>query len=199
VISLDTTREIMVKTSVDNITVYGYRKECLTCRLITDGCTGVPDMPGVTKFECEKRKGNELKKKVDIELSPYLKRLRVISSRYRGNSANGGHKTKYRKKVPRIQRICKQCGQIFLTTKKNIENGHGIYCSSECAWESMKKKRKKIICENCGKEFKVIPSVAAKGKRGRLFCDADCKREFIKKKGIKFGQTWEANLFNKER
>ena len=84
----------------------------------------------------------------------------------------------------KIKRICKQCGKGFETTPSQIKKGGGKFCSQKCLseWKSEHIKGKnnpawqggeiKQICQTCGCEFTVTPSIIKIGK-GK-FCSQKC-------------------------
>ena len=62
-----------------------------------------------------------------------------------------------------------------------VKRGFGKFCSKECQFISYKKKRVKIECHKCGKEFWVSPA----HKSLRKFCSKGCKdnyeRDYVNK------------------
>ena len=71
-------------------------------------------------------------------------------------------------RIKKIKRTCPTCGKVFYRAPSHI----GKYCSKKCVNEKTKTIHSNRICEICGKEFKVHPSVV-KIKRGR-FCSHKC-------------------------
>lgn len=67
-----------------------------------------------------------------------------------GHTAKGGFL------FMKIKKNCKICNKEFNTTSYIEKIGGGRYCSKECMYLG-KRKKIKIICEQCGKEFCVIP------------------------------------------
>ena len=71
---------------------------------------------------------------------------------------------------------CYQCGNTFYKNKHFImmvlnpnTNKKGMYCSKKCQWIS-KITQLNVVCTNCGKEFKKIPSQITKNN----FCSQSC-------------------------
>jgi len=87
----------------------------------------------------------------------------------------------------KIKRICEICGKEFKTELCKARDGFGRFCSQKCMgiwfsehrcgknnprWRGGKIKR---ICQTCGREFKVDPSVIKRG-RGK-YCSKKCGRK----------------------
>jgi DNA-directed RNA polymerase subunit RPC12/RpoP len=70
-----------------------------------------------------------------------------------------------------IERVCKQCGKVFLCYPSDVGN----YCSRDCHNKSQIKAIVKE-CEYCGKSFITIPYEVNKG-CGR-FCSQDCYHKY---------------------
>lgn len=72
------------------------------------------------------------------------------------------------------EKKCKRCGKKFIVKDYLLKQGFGKFCSRKCQFIAYKKKKIKIVCKNCGKEFWIAPSVA---KRKR-FCGKKCKDDY---------------------
>lgn len=93
---------------------------------------------------------------------------------------------------------CLNCGKEFKVQPRSVKRGAGKYCSNECRLEYWnktgilkgriapnKEKRtgKMVVCQNCGKEFYVIPSQFKY--RNPRYCSYECrKKEQIWNKGL---------------
>lgn len=86
--------------------------------------------------------------------------------------------------MPKIIRVCNNCGKEFLINESRLKHGGGKNCSRECANESLSKTRNKRVtktCIRCGKEFK-ITNAALRGLPGRgKYCSLNCKNPIIVK------------------
>lgn len=73
----------------------------------------------------------------------------------------------------KVEIVCDNCGQPFLTTKAKAKNGRR-YCSVKCRVEGETDPKKKgvFICEWCGQEFE------SWAYRPNRFCSAQCRSEF---------------------
>ncbi|MCK4348795.1 MAG: hypothetical protein KAW47_09285 [Thermoplasmatales archaeon] len=83
-----------------------------------------------------------------------------------------------------VKRICEICGTEFPISPSIIKNGYGRFCSRKCAGEHQSKSirgennpswqggKVKRICEICGTEFPLHPSLTKNGE-GR-FCSREC-------------------------
>ena len=73
-------------------------------------------------------------------------------------------------------RKCKYCGEEFTVKYKSIKKD---YCSHKCANNATinsRRKRTKIICRICGKEFEVVnSSIPIREKKGKIqYCSKVC-------------------------
>ena len=71
----------------------------------------------------------------------------------------------------KIKHICKSCKKIFYSYRKSA-----LFCSRKCRHKARAKVKR--ICDQCGKEFKVHPSLIKKG-YGKL-CSVECKLKYQK-------------------
>jgi len=74
-----------------------------------------------------------------------------------------------------IQKSCKACGEEFETYPSTDKD----YCTQDCylSNDNPNEEQKLVIsCENCGIEFKRIPSVANRGEHN--FCSYECTHEW---------------------
>lgn len=71
---------------------------------------------------------------------------------------------------------CVICGKEFKTYPYNLKIGKGKYCSLECRNQAYK-KRIKLVCKQCGKEFEVPPRES-----DRMFCSNKCHGDYRKKR-----------------
>ena len=67
-----------------------------------------------------------------------------------------------------VERKCINCGNIFFVSQARAKKGFGEYCSAECR----PKKRAKLVCAYCGKNFEVYESNV---RQGRKYCSNECK------------------------
>ncbi len=89
---------------------------------------------------------------------------------------------------PPLKLICQYCGNVFEVNKPSrIVYGEGKYCSSECRSKSQC-VRSELICEQCGKSFKVQLS---KAKDGRKYCSKECFQRGISGAG---NSRWRGGL-----
>lgn len=75
---------------------------------------------------------------------------------------------------------CKHCGKTFYVYKKLIKYAmtHNKYstcefCSRKC-YHAHRKKRIKVNCQYCGKEFEIKNSVYSSSKSKHFFCSKSC-------------------------
>ena len=76
----------------------------------------------------------------------------------------------------KIKYVCPICGKEFRAYHKDAK-----YCSVDCKSKSQRKGKRTLTCDNCGKTYKVYPSVVKWNKlRGRKnnFCSRKCQSEF---------------------
>jgi len=75
--------------------------------------------------------------------------------------------------TPHVIKTCPVCGKEIRVSQARIDDGHGKYCSVECA-DKAKITKVAITCQYCGKEFGVTPS---RLKRGVVkYCSMDCRK-----------------------
>jgi hypothetical protein len=69
--------------------------------------------------------------------------------------------------------VCNYCGKEFTRylSPSNIARGDGKYCSLAC-YRKGRRRRVKLKCEICGKEFYTTPSQVSS--RGRKHCSKQC-------------------------
>ena len=72
----------------------------------------------------------------------------------------------------RIKRICEACGKTFLVYPSHVKYHAARFCSNECAGTAI--EWPELVCIQCEKPFKVIPSRIAKAR----FCSKDCRHAF---------------------
>jgi hypothetical protein len=65
------------------------------------------------------------------------------------------------------------CGRKFITSKSNVENDRGKYCSRECS-DFGRSDKIELECNNCGRLYK-----AFKSQKGKKFCSNKCKCEYL--------------------
>lgn len=89
----------------------------------------------------------------------------------------------YRKReVKREELICKNCGNIFYRTHRDIKNAKSKnreikYCSKKCMLDDKHVESKTINCTNCNKEItRRITDMYTTN-----FCNMDCYREYHKR------------------
>jgi len=77
----------------------------------------------------------------------------------------------------KVTTYCAVCGKEIITTKGSYEVGHGKYCSNECKYKSMSKKKSAFLvnCEVCGKSFYTTEYKRSLGK-GK-YCSRECAIE----------------------
>lgn len=83
------------------------------------------------------------------------------------------------------KRVCKLCSKSFETKQKNVRNGHGNYCSSECSSKfassvySANAAKKRIIksCNICGESISIKQS--REGIEG-FYCSRKCMAKSYK-------------------
>lgn len=98
------------------------------------------------------------------------------------------------KSQDRLPLECEFCGKTFLGEKKQIKHeikvnlGRLKYCSVECSNAAHIKKRK-VKCENCGKELTVTRAVYEKSKTKHFFCNHSCAAEYNNKHRIRRKKT----------
>lgn len=66
---------------------------------------------------------------------------------------------------------CLQCGNTYL---RRVAHSKRKYCSKKCA-ELASRKKIKVICKNCEKDFYRVISKTKRSKHGYQFCSRDCK------------------------
>lgn len=81
----------------------------------------------------------------------------------------------------KVEVTCLNCGKTFDVRPLYRAKGRGKFCDRKCygEWQSKNRrgvnslvyKRVSLVCETCGKEFKVPPSTA---KAGRRYCSKGC-------------------------
>ena len=89
-------------------------------------------------------------------------------------------------KIPRINKICINCGKRFIWVKDGIHH-KGKFCSKKCRNEfgvNRKYPIKKVICSFCGKEF-YKNCYQYKGKWKNIYCSKDCYDKHRKKSRTK--------------
>ena len=79
--------------------------------------------------------------------------------------------------MPKVLVTCQECGKLFETTQSQIKSNRGKYCSKKCAYKSQRaeqnvnwKPKIKKHCEQCGKEFEILPCKAGI----RKYCSNRC-------------------------
>ena len=105
----------------------------------------------------------------------------------------------------RVNCICKQCGIEFPLYPYEIKNGRGKFCSPKCygKWKSEHIKGKcnsswkggkvTCMCEICGIEFPVYPSVIKRG-RGKV-CSLKCQAEWqSKNRNGENNPSWQGGI-----
>lgn len=70
----------------------------------------------------------------------------------------------------KVERICKQCNQAFLTESRYVKRGDGKFCSMACTRLASHRRIGKT-CEQCGKPFITFASRIA---RARV-CSVECR------------------------
>ena len=85
----------------------------------------------------------------------------------------------------KIRWICGICGKTFMVNSFRIQNNKKCFCSRKCKnkWQSENFKgennpswnggKVKTICEECGKEFKIYPSLI----KDTNYCSSSCSRK----------------------
>lgn len=72
---------------------------------------------------------------------------------------------------------CKICGVDFRTKPYFVKNGGGIYCSTSCHYEGIK-KGKVVECSICGaKSYKSLKALNG-SKSGKYFCGKSCQTKW---------------------
>lgn len=71
-----------------------------------------------------------------------------------------------------IERVCEQCGKTFTARNKQVQLGHGKYCSHKCQGLAARKPVERI-CKFCGKSFFTVPAEVKNG-RG-TYCSRRCQ------------------------
>ena len=71
-------------------------------------------------------------------------------------------------------RKCDNCGEPFSARADMIRKGRARFCSKRCS-ELFQRKRVKVTCAACQKEFELSPSRLKKSKSGLVFCSRICK------------------------
>lgn len=138
-------------------------------------------------------KGGKIKKickecRREFEVYPYRleKGGGIFCSKMCSNKANGKifvGKSHHSWKGGKVKKICQECGNEFEVELNQIERGGGKYCSKVCHGKAQSKinvgenhpnwKTKiKRICQECGNEFKLIPSLIEHG-HGK-YCSMVC-------------------------
>jgi 5-methylcytosine-specific restriction endonuclease McrA len=82
-----------------------------------------------------------------------------------------------------VQRICQQCGILFLAIRAKVPGNpysdrtgsKSKYCSKECSSKSCIKPKMEKNCEQCGKQFMIIPA-----KENAKYCSVECKHVAMK-------------------
>lgn len=79
----------------------------------------------------------------------------------------------------KINKTCPICDKSFQTTQANINYGRGKVCSTDCQYESMRRraKFKTLTCDHCGKEF---TRPAWKRPYKKTFCCYKCKADHMR-------------------
>jgi len=79
---------------------------------------------------------------------------------------------------------CRECNKIFYLTKYRIQHAlnpnttnSGDYCSNICS-TAKKKNIVKVVCTNCGLDFKKYPNEIKKSKSGNHFCCQSCSTTY---------------------
>jgi len=73
---------------------------------------------------------------------------------------------------------CQYCNQEFNAPQKEINRGHGKFCSLSCSTRFYKNSTKPIlntVCDYCGKKFYRNQSKKSISKSGLQFCCRKCK------------------------
>lgn len=80
-------------------------------------------------------------------------------------------------KIYPLERICQQCGAIFLLRRKYHRVGK--FCNSICYGKYKMKARERGICKHCHKIFTYLPKGQSKGK----FCGRECLKQWKRQNG----------------
>jgi hypothetical protein len=80
----------------------------------------------------------------------------------------------------KIQKECLNCLNQFLVEKKEVNRGHGKFCSKECVHSFRRGKPKKIkilniSCRLCSKMVYKSPCNIRRSRNGVFFCSRICK------------------------
>jgi len=81
-----------------------------------------------------------------------------------------------RRKVQLV--TCLYCGKEFLKLESLIKKRPLHYCNNKCCGLAIR-KRVKLICHNCSKEFERKASKVSKSKSGLNFCPNECKNQAL--------------------
>lgn len=82
----------------------------------------------------------------------------------------------YRRKNSLVGTNCGDCGDDMTIKRYRYEQSENNYCSDECQWNSMRKEKVTIECENCEKEKEKYPSHAERVNKN--FCSEKCRIEY---------------------
>lgn len=83
-------------------------------------------------------------------------------------------------RIPKISKICPECGKEFFGSKNSKEFQNKKFCSQKCSFINKRKDKIGVVCEICGKKFKK-PSSQVKNKN---FCSEKCKLKSYEKTWI---------------
>lgn len=74
--------------------------------------------------------------------------------------------------MPKLSVICYQCGKEFYRERRKIKKYN--FCSIECSGKN-RRKRMKINCSYCGKEFEILINKYINSRNKKFFCVRKCK------------------------
>ena len=85
-----------------------------------------------------------------------------------------------RQSIPKVKRVCENCGREFELEQYLVERGQGKFCSLECYRNQSPRVEK--VCQVCGKTFTVKAYYAAEG--WGQFCSQECQHRSYQEKRV---------------
>lgn len=76
---------------------------------------------------------------------------------------------------PKVECVCRQCGERFLEFASRASLGRGKYCSRHCSIAAKRKQKKPRKCDHCKKSVLVLPY---RLKRRSFLCSKACRAAF---------------------
>lgn len=90
---------------------------------------------------------------------------------------------------------CQFCGKKFKIYPYRLRKERGKYCSNECKYKGIQKKKISKVCSECGKNYKIYPS--EERRRDRKFCSPRCRGNWMKRTQLGFGGSHSYNQIKK--